>query len=302
MSKGWLVNDILTCIPGTKTLWHDLLSWFPNLQDKTNGYTPYHILPNYIENELRNYTPDYIIRNASYFRPLNTNIFTISFLQDILYNSQQIEVCEKSNITVYNSPYIAHELNILNNNKINSVYIPIGIDFSFFKSSKSYADELGILDNSILFIGANTEIKGFDKILYLINNTEYNFTLVMKDDFIINHSRVKVFNKVNHDTLVKIINSCAFLICTSAVETQHLAGIEAAACNKPLLTTNVGAYYSLEEKGEWGMKITNLEENIKTMFLELDLFNSRSYFMSKGFDRESCKNNWINLLAKNVRL
>ena len=25
MKTGWLVNDTLTCIPGTKTIWHDLL-------------------------------------------------------------------------------------------------------------------------------------------------------------------------------------------------------------------------------------------------------------------------------------
>ena len=44
MNKGWLVNDCLTCIPGTKTLWHDLLEWMPNLIDKTNGYTDFRYL------------------------------------------------------------------------------------------------------------------------------------------------------------------------------------------------------------------------------------------------------------------
>ena len=37
--KGWLVNDCLTCIPGTKTFWHDLLEWIPTLEDKTDFHT-----------------------------------------------------------------------------------------------------------------------------------------------------------------------------------------------------------------------------------------------------------------------
>ena len=36
---GWLVNDCLTCIPGSETWWHDMLRWFPNLEDKTNDDT-----------------------------------------------------------------------------------------------------------------------------------------------------------------------------------------------------------------------------------------------------------------------
>ena len=46
MNSGWLVNDTLTCIPGTITFWHNLLEWFPELLDKTNGYTNYINLAN----------------------------------------------------------------------------------------------------------------------------------------------------------------------------------------------------------------------------------------------------------------
>ena len=72
---GWLINDTLTCIPGTKTFWHNLLEWFPDLIDKTNKYTPYGILPDTIEQYYNNIEekPYYIIRNASYFRKLNIN-------------------------------------------------------------------------------------------------------------------------------------------------------------------------------------------------------------------------------------
>ena len=49
MSKiGWLVNDCLASFPGVITFWHNLLEWFPELIDKTNGYTNYTILASYI--------------------------------------------------------------------------------------------------------------------------------------------------------------------------------------------------------------------------------------------------------------
>ena len=68
---GWLVNDTLTCIPGTKTFWHDLLEWFPNLRDKTNGYTNFSILPKSIEREAELFgAPDFIIRNGTFFGPV----------------------------------------------------------------------------------------------------------------------------------------------------------------------------------------------------------------------------------------
>ena len=75
--KGWLLNDCLTCIPGTLTIWHNLLEWLDGLEDKTNGYTDFGQLSSIIEQQLSVAKPDYIIRNATYFRRINTNIKTI---------------------------------------------------------------------------------------------------------------------------------------------------------------------------------------------------------------------------------
>ncbi len=77
MKIGWLVNDTLTCIPGTKTFWHDLLEWLPTLKDKCNGYTPFNLLPYNIEKDYAIEKPDYIIRNATYFRKLNIPVVAL---------------------------------------------------------------------------------------------------------------------------------------------------------------------------------------------------------------------------------
>jgi glycosyltransferase involved in cell wall biosynthesis len=302
MKKGWLVNDILTCIPGTKTFWHDLLEWLPELEDKCNGYTPYNILPSNIEYDWNNGNKtDYIIRNASYFREINIPVKTISLLQDLLpENTEQLSVCNKSDVVVFNSPYTqAYYLDKINT---KTVMIPLGVDFNkFVPTEKTYNDELGILEDSILFIGASTtNPKGFDIMLEIIEKTDYNFCLVMKDDFKIDNPRVKVFNKIDHHMLVKVMNSCQMLVCTSRIETLHLAGVEAAACNLPLVTSNVGIYYDLPN-GKWGRNTRSLDvedfiNEINFVKNNILTFSPRDFFLELGLDTETCKKKWINII------
>jgi glycosyltransferase involved in cell wall biosynthesis len=302
MKRGWLVNDTLTCIPNTKTFWHDLLDWIPGLEDKCGGNTPFSLLPYKIEKDCYDLgIPDYIIRNATYFRKLNVSVKTISLLQDISSNKmEQLDVCNNSDIVVFNSPYTRSHYESLITTK--TVMIPLGVDFDLFKNlNKSFVDELGILTKSILYIGADNHTpKGFDIMMDIINNTDYNFCLVMKDDFNIIHERVKVFNKVDHNLLLKIINSCDILVCTSRIETLHLAGVEAAACGLPLVTSNVGIYYN-KPSGEWGRNTNSFNyqdfiREIEYVKNHRDEFNPRKEFLDMGLSTESCKSQWINLI------
>jgi len=299
MKIGWLVNDTLTCIPGTKTFWHDLLENIPGLEDKTFGYTPYLLLADKIKLEATTKgIPDYIIRNATYFGPISVPTKTISLVQDATGDPMQIHVCNSSTLTVFNSPYTAS----LYKYKIftPTVIVPLGVDFDYFKPSESCEQELGILPDSILFVGANNNSpKGFDKVLELINNTDYNFCLVMKDDYKMDHPRVRIFNRVDQETMVKIYNSCKLLICTSTVETQHLSGIEAAACNIPIVASNVGVYFD-KKNGEWGRKVIDGDfiSNIKFVYENYDDFNPRKFFLENGYDKKSCMNKWKNLVDK----
>jgi glycosyltransferase involved in cell wall biosynthesis len=302
MKKGWLVNDTLTCIPGTKTFWHDLLEWIPELHDKCNDYTPYNLLPSNIENQWDNGNRvDYIIRNATYFRSMNIPVKTISLLQDLLLNDQeQLDVCNSSDVVVFNSPYTQSHYRDKITSK--SVMIPLGVDFNKFKPlGIDYRDELDVLPNSIIFIGSATNTpKGFDIMMDIINNTNYNFCLVMKDEFKIDNPRVKVFNRIDHDVLVKVMNSCEMLVCTSRVETLHLAGVEAAATGLPLVTSNVGIYYELES-GIWGRNTKSFDyrdfiREIKYVKNRLGEFKPREKFLELGLDTDTCKNKWIDLV------
>ena len=305
LKTGWLVNDCLTCIPGTKTFWHDLLEWLPELEDKMNGHTEYTVLADKIE---RNFwqlpivqRPTYVIRNATFFRPMNLACNQISLLQDYYEgDTQQLDVCNNSAITVFNSNYTYHHYKdkILKCPQIK--IIPLGTDFELFKKTNEKHPE--VLPNSVLFVGASTNNpKGFDVLMNLINTTKYNFCLVMKDSFKINHPRIKVFNRIDHATLVRIYNSCDMLVCTSVVETLHLVSIEAGACDLPIITTNIGALYNIPN-GDWGVKVVNNNyiECIEYVKNNKNLFSPRQFLLNNKLDKVSCKKSWVDLIQNLV--
>ena len=305
--SGWLINDCLTCIPGTTTFWHNLLEWFPELVDKTNGYTDYSILSSKIEEQLLHQTqPDYIIRNGSYFRKINTRVKQISLIQDCtpsLFNDQ-IDVINNSHIVVFNTNYVYHKyINRINNNSIVKI-CPLGVDFNFFNTIQERHTD--VLPNSLIFIGAATNYpKGFNILLDIITKMEnQNFCLIMKDDFNISQlnenvrHRVRIFNRVNKENVRLLINSCVAAICTSYEETQHLSGIECAACNIPIIARDVGVYYDNKNDNRWGRIAdddSNFVEKISYVLENISNFKPRECFVEK-YSLEICKNNWKNII------
>lgn len=298
--KGWLVNDTLTCIPGTKTLWHDLLENVPSLEDKTGGVTDFKHLKKSIESQAaRLGTPDYIIRNATYFEPLRLKCKTYSLMQDIATGAlreQQIQVCNGSTVTVFNSEYT---MSLYLDVKTPKLLIPLGVDFDLFKPLEqrtSLRESLGILPDSVLFVGDASQIKGFDILQSIIDQTNFNFCLVMKDGYTCSNPRVRVFNRVPHSILVNVYNSCKLLLCTSRVETQHLSGLEAAACNLPVVASNVGCYFN-RENGDWGRLVSgDFIGAIHDVFESYDSFSPRQYFLDHKYDKNSCMTRWRDLV------
>jgi hypothetical protein len=305
--SGWLINDCLTCIPGTTTFWHNLLDWFPELVDKTNGYTDYSILSSKIEEQLLHQgQPDYIIRNGSYFRKINTSSKQISLIQDCtpsLFN-EQIDVINHSHVVVFNTNYVYHKyINRINNNSIVKI-CPLGVDFNFFNTIQERHTD--VLPNSLIFIGAATNYpKGFNILLDIITKMEnQNFCLIMKDDFNISQlnenvrHRVRVFNRVNKENVKLLINSCVAAICTSYEETQHLSGIECAACNIPIIAREIGVYYDNKDDKRWGCIAhdSNFVEKISYVLENISNFKPRECFIEK-YSLEICKNNWKNIIG-----
>jgi len=303
--KGWLINDCLTCIPNTRTFWHDLLDWFPNLEDKCDGYTDYSILASKIESNTTR--PDYIIRNGSYFRKLNIDVPTFSLIQDTMNNSVQTEVINSSTCVVFAS----QQTYKLYKNRINPKNIRVieqSSDFNFFKPIPERHPD--VLPNSIIFIGDSSyEKKGFHRVLNLIEIMhDFNFCLIMKDDTSINaipqenRKRVKIFNRVDRNTVRLLINSCVCAICTSGNEEGHFAGIELGACDIPMVSRPMGCYLDRSDDTSWGLIAEDAEfpEKIRYIVNNRKLFSPRKYY-SKEYTLERCREKWFNMINEFVK-
>ena len=130
----------------------------------------------------------------------------------------------------------------------------------------------------------------------------------MKDDTGIDiipdncRDRVRIFNKVNTDTVKLLINSSVCGICTSGNEEGHFAGIEIGACNIPMIARPMGCYLDRKEDKTWGL-IANDEdfpETIRYVVNNLELFSPREYY-SKEYTLERCKEKWSDLINEFVK-
>jgi len=233
---------------------------------------------------------------------------TISLIQDIQLHddslkNMQIDVINHSDIVVFNTNYVYSKYkNYMTHNNVK--IIPLGVNFDFFKPiSERHPD---VLPNSILFIGSSlTYPKGFDRLLKIIEEMkDSNFCLIMKDNFSYDqlpsqlNCRVKIFNRINHETVRIIINSCICAICTSYEETQHLSGIECGACDIPIIASCVGIYNDCQNNEDWGVIAddTNFVEKINYVIKNKDKFNPRDYFIKQGYSIPSCRGAWTSLV------
>lgn len=178
----------------------------------------------------------------------------------------------------------------------------------FFKSI--FEKHPDVLPNSIIFIGDSSyEKKGFHRVLNLIDTMrDFNFCLVMKDNTTLdiipeqNRNRVRIFNRVDRNTVRLLINSCVCAICTSGNEEGHFAGIEIGACDIPMVSRPMGCYLDRKDDESWGL-IANDEDfptKIKYVINNRQKFSPRKYY-SKEYTLERCHEKWKSLIEEFVK-
>jgi len=249
-----LVNDCLTTIPGTRTFWHDLQEWF-GMQFVGGDYSE---LATIADAKAR--AASLIVRNASWFDviPASVGLPTISLLQDIFDPGPQREMQERviaaSHLTVFNSQFTASKYQSDPSKHIGRI-IPLPVDFSLFEPGNAMGLQQALLlpDNCICWIGASQgaagQIKGYDALLRIVrHNPDMSFVTVFKDA-VPEYAppNMRMYSRLPHDELVKIIGACRVGLCTSQSETQHLAGIEMGACGLPLVVPPVGTYWARDD-------------------------------------------------------
>lgn len=283
---GWIVNDKLTCIPGTRTFWNHLLDTIPVLEDRCTGQ--YAGLADKIERDAARENPDYIIRNAAYFRWLNVSCPVISLVQDVMDGEARellLESCAASSLVVFNSEYTKMVYPELETTR--SRIIPIGTDTNVFRPVTPHPR---VPKGSVLWIGSGHRVKGFDLACYLASESKRPWVFVMKDDTPVDVDAM-VFRSIPQEQLASIASACSVGVCTSLNETQHLAGIEMGLCGLPLVTTEVGSYYG-REPGPWGKVINgDWQEEIEAV-ADLPRDGAVSYWTEQGFGLERCMDAW----------
>jgi len=277
-----------------------MLGWFPGLTGMCLGN--FSSLASRVElSAEQNGHPDYIIRNATYFGPINLRVPQIAFLQDIHEvgsetRAQQLRVLNRATVVVANSRHTVAAYPDLTKPSI----IPIGVDYTFFTPGPRRDD---IPEGSVIYVGdSSINPKGFDSLRCLIDSNDLHYVLVMKDNFKWDGdpSRVTVFNRIDHYTLRDLYRSCVALVCTSREETQHLAGIEAMACNLPVVTTGVGIYKDL--LGPWGIveSWVNLDVGLEEVINNRDHYHPREC-TEMLLSKSACRREWARVIREATR-
>lgn len=299
ITKKYLVNDFLTCIPGTKTLWHDLMDLDNDINELTFETTSSKNMDEF-RTKLKNIIKpnDIVIQNASFIGYCGGKV--ISYLQDnyILMHGK-----ESTNVSIQNEVLKNSKINVCNSLEVAESYSdynftinPIGVDSDFFVQKK-YGDK-----KTGLFIGAPTYEKGWDIFLELVNKmNDYNWVAVLKtENFNINiPNNLKIFNRVNHDELRSIIDTCGFFIHTSRFETQCLSAIECGFMNKPIVIGKVGIFkdWIFENPGSIVSDINTecFVDAIKNLEYEKDI---RKIMFDAELSKKQMIERWKDILKK----
>jgi glycosyltransferase involved in cell wall biosynthesis len=298
--KRLLVNDCLTCIPGTRTFWHDLKEWFH--MDSIEA--PYDRLATLAAIPAKD--ASLIIRNATYFGPIEADCPQISILQDIIdegppggnHRVMQEAVVASTHV-VYNSEFTKHWSHY---NKPGRV-IPLSVDFDLFKPGNPVAlrEEMEIPYGSICWIGACQKeagyVKGWDTLVKIARmNPDLRFMAVMKDGFPETFPpNMRIYLKLKQEELVKVMGACMVGLCTSRIETQHLAGIEMGGCGLPLVVPPIGAYFN--RTGMPGIIVGDPKEFTTAIRAALSMKGDAEYWKGE-FSPEVVKAQWKKLVEE----
>lgn len=299
LPKKYIVNDYLTCIPGTKTLWHDLLEIDPAIRELTFDTTFSKNMDEFRANIKKIIKPkDIVIQNASFIGYNGGRV--ISYLQD---NYVLMQGKESQNVLIQNDVLKNSEINVCNSIEVANSYSdynftinPIGTDSDFFVQKK-YGDK-----KTGLFIGAPTYEKGWDIFLEIVNKMDdYNWIAVLKTKNINFNipNNLKIFNIVSHTQLRDIIDESGFFIHTSRFETQCLSAIECGFMNKPIIIKNIGIFKDWKFENPGSIILDSKSDSfigaIKNLEYERDI---RKIMFDAGLSKKQMIDRWKNIFEK----
>lgn len=295
--KTWIVNDKLTCIPGTKTFWHMLLE-IEGAIDKTSE--PFIKLASIVENDPEHC--DIIIRNATFFRRINRDCKQIAFLQDAYKDDVgQIDVCVNSSHVVFNSPFTQNKYAAILDQLNSYSVIPIGVNENIFYPSSIFKNKRFTL----CFVGDYNSTKNTRMLERIAKSrSDLDFIYISKLGSRINSPNVlNVTGGVNENEMASLYNRSDACIMCSELETLHLTTVEAALCNKPVIGTRTGwlASHFSNKCGILVDEFNNLDEYVAAIDFVKDnyeFFSPREHILTTPYVWSNCKASWEKLIKE----
>jgi hypothetical protein len=297
--KVVVVNDAITQIPGTRTFWSDLVEWF----GAEFVCAPFQDLPALASS----IECDVMIRNGSYWPAITSNAKQVSLIQDI-FDDSPLRAMQReaiaSSVPIYNSSFTAEKCG-----DAGGKVIPLPVDFRSFEPQNAMGCQqaLGLPDGCICWVGATQgpagHVKGYDIFLKIVRmNPDLHFVGVFKDAIPDSFPpNLRCFLRLTHEELVKVIGACRVGLCTSRMESQHLAGIEMGACGLKLIVPDTGVYWKREDLPIW--RVTdptpqNYAASIRGVLPESSFNEHVRGLWQKEFDRPVIRAQWEKLIAE----
>jgi glycosyltransferase involved in cell wall biosynthesis len=289
----WIVNDKLTCIPGTKTFWHMLLE-IEGTVDKTGR--PFPTLAESIEGCTD--PCDLIIRNGTFFRWMNKDCKTISLIQDRYVNDAVQRDCMRmSDHTVFNTNYTRDKY--LEDGVPIREYsvIPLGVNEELFKPIPK------LFENKRkrgIFVGDYNSTKNTAEFHQICRSRDdLDFIYVSKLGNSINLPNVmNVRGGADEVRMAELYNMSDFCVMCSPTETLHLASIEAALCDVPVVGTRTG-WLSSNFGDSAGVIVDDRSWNLAiNQVLGMD-FEPRKHILERTpFTWKACRTSWQSLITQ----
>ena len=299
-----VVNNSLSGAMQEKVIWNFLLENLPN----TAGFDMQTVAgKENFEEELKQYIlQNYpkikiIMQNASFIDMINSEVFTVGFLQDDLRRMNRVSLQQENNLEnahklVANTLYTAASYP-----EYNFEIIPVGVNKELFKpgDTQEARKRNGIVANSVgIFVGNLSDVKGWNEIQPLIEKHPEIFWLVVsKNDEVFTRPNVKMYNKIPQELLADLYRCADFFILGSKVETQCLAAIEACYTDIPVIMRQIGIFggFTKDELDACGIFGDDFEKALK--LISSQSFSPRKIMEQKGLDIDTMLQRWWNLFS-----
>jgi len=298
-------NDYLAGRMGEKVLWGFLLDSLPSsagvdrtVVGETGGFA--HDAWQYIQQHYPN--SSIIVQNATFIDLVDSDRFTIAYLQDNLRamgnpNEQQERNICRADMLVTNS-----HLTVLSYPEFQFEVIPIGVDVTLFQpmDKKALRREFGFPElKTGIFVGDFSAVKGWLKVKKLVENRKDVFwILVSKSSETYQSTNSRTYNKIAQNVLSKLLNCADFFIVGSPVETECLAAVEACMCDIPVIMRNTGVFadFTEEQRTQVGIFGDDFGKAIDQVFSSS--FSPRKIMIERGLTVEGMIEQWIKVLEQ----